>query len=64
MRREDRAVVMLRLWWLWLPIGLVVVVFGVTDRVGVLDPMNPFSLGLLLLVWSVTGAGVAFRRRR
>ena len=55
---------MLRLWWLWLPIGLVVVVFGLTDRAGVLDPTNPFSLGLLLLVWGVAGAGVAFRRGR
>jgi hypothetical protein len=63
MRREERAAGMLRLWWLWLPLGLFVAVFGVTAGTGILDPTNPFTLGLILLVWGVGGAHVAFRRR-
>jgi hypothetical protein len=63
MGRQQRVAVMLRLWWLWLPVGLVVAYVGVSDG-GVLDPTNPFTIGLALLVWGIAGGCAVVQRRR
>jgi len=62
-RPDERAAAVVRLWWLWLPLGLIAAALGLTEGTSLLDPTNPFTLGLVLLVLGVGGARVAVRRR-
>jgi hypothetical protein len=54
---------MLRLWWLWLPVGIALVAYAVASGSDLATRGGPFIIGCLLLIWGVLGGFVAYRRR-
>lgn len=53
---------MLQLWWLWLPLGIALVVYAVLSGSDLATRGGPFIIGCLLVVWGLVGAFAAYRR--
>lgn len=55
---------MLGFWWLWIPIGVALVVYALVSKTHLLAPGGPFPIGVILLIWGVGGATATVRRHR
>jgi uncharacterized membrane protein HdeD (DUF308 family) len=54
---------MLRVWWLWLPLGIALIVYGIVSGSNLVSRGGPFVIGCILLMWGVLG-GIAWLARR
>ena len=63
-RAANRRRGMLGLWWLWLSLGVALIVFAIVSGSNLGSRGGPFILGCLLLIWSFAGARAAYLRGR
>ena len=67
MNQQTRARWMVRLWWLWLPVGAALIIYAVAHGSGLGNKGGPFVIGCFLVAWGLVGANLTFRaasRRR
>ena len=58
-----RRVWMLRLWWVWVPVGVALIIYGLVSGSDLGQRGGPFLIGLFLLIWGARGAWIALMHR-